>query len=128
MTFFPFVCCHVCFNVGLGYNCGCLDKHVVRLTCPDQFLSPNGKVPDGCVSVTVTAHCDSTKIEHHTIHAEHLTASPPRGKDQNCLILKGDRAGQVHKVKDCKSRQQKVILYDRTLFTFDDICLVIDAA
>ena len=116
-------------HVGLGYNHGCLDKHVVCLTCPDRFLSPtDGKVPDGCVSVTVTAHCDITKIKHHTIHAIHLTASPPRGKDQKCLILKGERAGQVHKDKDCKSRQWKVVLYDGTSFTFDEICLVMDAA
>ena len=118
----------MCFNVSLGYNCGCLDKCVVCLTCSDQFLSPISIVPDGCVSVTVTAHRDSSRIEHHTISAVHLTASPLRGKDQKCLILQGKRAGQVHKVKDCKSRQRKIVLYNGTSFTFDDICLVIDAA
>ena len=118
----------MCFNVGLGYNCGSLEKCVVRSTCPDRISSPNGKVPDGCVSVTVTAHRDSTRVDNHTIPAIHLTASPPRAKDQKCLILEGDRAGQVHMVKDCKSRQQKVLLYDRTSFSFNEICLVIDAA
>ena len=118
----------MCFNVGLGYDCGSLEKRVVRSTCPDRFLSPNGKVPDGCVSVTVTARRDSTRVDNHTIPAIHLTASPPRAKDQKCLILEGDRAGQVHMVKDCKSRQQKVLLYDGTSFSFDEICLVIDAA
>ena len=80
------------------------------------------------VSVTVTTHHDSTRIKHHTIGAVHLTLSPPRGKNQKCLILKGERAGQVHKVKDCKSRQQKMVLYNGISFTFDDICLVIDTA
>ena len=34
----------------------------------------------------------------------------------------------MHKDKDCKSRQWKVVLYDGTSFTFDEICLVMDAA
>ena len=78
---------HVCLNVGIGYNHGSLCKRVVHTTCPDQFVSKEGEVPPGCLSVTVTAQRDSTKIKHHMIPAVHLTASPSRAKGQKCLIL-----------------------------------------
>lgn len=128
-SFCHFAHYHICFNVGIGYNHGSLHKWVVHTTCPDRFLGPEGPVSSGCVSVTVTAHHNSTQIERHVIPAEYLTAAPPRGKDQKCLILKGKMAGQVHCVKLCKTRQQPpmVILYNGTSLPLSDTCLVIEA-
>ncbi|KAL4074011.1 hypothetical protein J3A83DRAFT_4187567 [Scleroderma citrinum] len=79
---------HVCLNVGFGYNHGSLCKQVVYTTCPNQFLSEDGETLAGFLSVTVTAHHDSTKIEHHTNPAVHLTAAPPKAKSQTCMVLK----------------------------------------
>ena len=100
---------------------------MVCTTCPDQFLSKEGEVSPGCLSVTVTAHRDSTKIEHHTIPAVHLTASPPRAKGQKCLILKGQIVGQIWGIKECKLRKQQVVLSNGVVLPLDNICLVIEA-
>ena len=118
---------HVCLNVGIGYNRGSLCKLVVSTTCPDRFLGKEGQVPPGCLSVTVTAHHDSTKIKHHMVPAVHLTAAPPRAKGQKCLILKGEIAGQIRGVKECKLRKQQVILSSGVMLPLDDVCLVIEA-
>ena len=120
---------HVCLNVGIGYNHGLLCKQVVYTTCPDRFLGPEGPIPPGCVSVTITAHHDSTRIEHHVIPAEHLTPAPPRAKNHKCLVLKGEMSGQIHHVKQCKTRQQPpmVILYNGTSLPLNDTFWIVDA-
>ena len=100
---------------------------MVRTTCPDRFLGKEGQVPPGCLSVTVTAHRDSTKIEHHMVPAVHLTAAPPRAKGQKCLILKGKIVGQIWGIKECKLRKQQVILSSGVMLPLDDVCLVIEA-
>ncbi|KAL4062239.1 hypothetical protein V8B97DRAFT_2026896 [Scleroderma yunnanense] len=111
---------HVCLNVGLGYDLVCT-------TCPNQFLGKDGEVLAGFLSVTVTAHCDSTKIEHHTIPAVHLTAAPPRAKGQTCMVLKGELAGQIWCVKECRLKKQQVVLSNGVVLSLNDVCLVIEA-
>ncbi|KAL4063582.1 hypothetical protein V8B97DRAFT_1876595, partial [Scleroderma yunnanense] len=102
---------HVCFNVRLHYNCGILVKW-------------DGPAPPGCVCTTVTA-LHTTKIKHHTIPAKCLTSAAPKGKGDKCLILKGEKAGQIHVIKECRMKKQQVVLNNGTMLLFDDVCWVI---
>ncbi|KAL4078484.1 hypothetical protein V8B97DRAFT_2021528 [Scleroderma yunnanense] len=95
---------HVCFNVGLCYNHGVLVKEVVHTTCPDQCLGKDGPAPPGCVCTTVTA------------------LSAPKGKGEKCLILKGEKVGQIHIIKECRTKKQQVVLNNGTMLPFNDVC------
>ncbi|KAL4072422.1 hypothetical protein V8B97DRAFT_1917201 [Scleroderma yunnanense] len=106
---------HVCLNVGLGYDHGSLCKQV------------DGEVLAGFLSVTVTAHHNSIKIEHHTIPAVHLTAAPPKAKGQTCVVLKGELAGQIWCIKECRLKKQQVMLSNGVVLSLNDVCLVIEA-
>ncbi|KAL4065734.1 hypothetical protein V8B97DRAFT_2025636 [Scleroderma yunnanense] len=105
---------HVCFNVGLCYNCGILVKQV------------DGPAPPGCVCTTVTA-LHATKIEHHMIPVECLTPAAPKGKGEKCLILKGKKVGQIHVIKECRTKKWQVVLNNGTTLPFDNVCWVIGA-
>ena len=116
---------HVCLNVGFLYKNAALVKWVVRTTCPDRFFSKKlGPAPPGEVSVTVTA-LRTGQIEHHIIPASCLTPAAPKGKGNTCLILSGDNKGQVHSIRECKTKKRQVILTDGTTLSFDDVCWVI---
>jgi len=69
--------------------------------------------------MTVTALCCPI-IEHHTIPAEYLTPAAPRGKGEKCLVIKGQKTGQVHTIKE-------VVLDDSTMLPFDNVCWVVEA-
>lgn len=96
------------------------------MTCLDQFLGKEGPAPPGSVCATVTA-LHGPIIEHHTIPAEYLTPAAPRGKGKKCLIIKGLKAGQVHSIKECRTKKQQVVLDDRMTLPFDDVCWVVEA-
>ncbi|KAL4065005.1 hypothetical protein V8B97DRAFT_2025797 [Scleroderma yunnanense] len=103
---------HVCFNVRLHYNHGILVKQV------------DGPAPPGCVCTTVTALC-TIKIEHYMIPVECLTPAAPKGKGEKCLMLKGEKAGQIHVIKECRMKKWQVVLNNGTTLPFDNVCWVI---
>ncbi|KAL4065288.1 hypothetical protein J3A83DRAFT_4190674 [Scleroderma citrinum] len=83
-----------------------------------------------CLNVGLGYDCGSlcnTKIEHHTIPAVHLTAAPPRAKGQTCMVLKGELAGQIWCVKECRLKKQQVVLSNGVVLSLNDVCLVIEA-
>ena len=79
------------------------------------------------VCTTVTA-LRTAQVEHHIIPALCLTPAAPKGKGTLCLILEGNKKGQICVIQECRSRKQQVILCDETTLAFDDVCSVIDAA
>ena len=101
---------------------------MVRTTCPDRFFCKElGPAPPGCVCTTVTA-LRTAQVEHHIIPASCLTPAAPKGKGTPCLILEGDKKGQICVIQECRSRKRQVILCDGTTLAFDDVCSVIEAA
>jgi len=74
----------------------------------------------------VTALCCPI-IEHHTIPAEYLTPAAPRGKGEKCLVIKGQKAGQVHTIKECRTKKWQVVLDDSMMLPFDNVCWVVEA-
>ncbi|KAI6030077.1 hypothetical protein EDC04DRAFT_2605586 [Pisolithus marmoratus] len=123
---------HVCLRVGVSYNCGSLLKRVVRTMVPDRFstvVHGRGLAPPGHVSVTVTSSTVSANIEHHFIPARDLTPANPRSAGQYCLVLHGELAGQIHRVKKCQVKKDPkgVELEDGTKLLLGDVCQVISA-
>ncbi|KAI5980848.1 hypothetical protein EDC04DRAFT_2617888 [Pisolithus marmoratus] len=99
---------HVCLRVGMSYNCGSLLKRVVHTMVPDCFstvVHGHGLAPPGHVSVTVTSSTVSANIEHHFIPVRDLTPANPRSAGQYCLVLHGELAGQIHRVKKCQVKK-----------------------
>jgi hypothetical protein len=125
--FCDFTSHRVCLRVSTHYRVSSLNKRVVRTNCPDRFCGNAGRAPPGFVSVTVSSSSVSTTIEHHNISAEHLTPSAPSAAKQYCLILKGERAGEVHRIKKCMSRKPplQVVLENGDTFPLADVCQVI---
>ncbi|KAI6038183.1 hypothetical protein EDC04DRAFT_2604269 [Pisolithus marmoratus] len=98
----------VCLRVAASYNRGSLLKRVVHTTVPDRFstvVHGLGLAPPGHVSVTVTSSTVSANIEHHFIPACDLTPANPRSAGQYCLVLHGELAGQIHRVKKCQVKK-----------------------
>ena len=115
---------HFFFNVSLAYAGGCLNKHVVRTTCPSRFFSVNAGPPlPGCLSVTVSGHNSRSGIQHHYIPAKHLMLAHPVGKHQSVILLKGD-VGQIFGLRQCSRTKKQVTLDNGEVVPFADICLV----
>ncbi|KAI6019588.1 hypothetical protein EDC04DRAFT_2607505 [Pisolithus marmoratus] len=120
----------VCLRVAASYNRGSLLKQVVHTTVPDRFsmvVHGLGLAPPGHVSVTVTSSTVSANIEHHFIPARDLTPANPRSAGQYCLVLHGELAGQIHRVKKCQVKKdlKGVELEDGTKLPLGDVCQVI---
>ncbi|KAL4064571.1 hypothetical protein J3A83DRAFT_4191290 [Scleroderma citrinum] len=64
-------------------------------------------------------------IEHYMIPVECLTPAAPKGKGEKCLMLKGEKAGQIHVIKECRMKKWQVVLNNGTTLPFDNVCWVI---
>ena len=112
------------------FNNASLHRRIVRTMSPDPFHSNvAGSAPLGHVCVTVTGHNRGSGIQHHIIPATCLRPTDPTAKNQLCLVIKGERAGEIIVVKKCqKSIRMVVSVNDEVAFSFDDVCLVYQSA
>ena len=121
-NFCDFTSVHLGFNVSLQFTQVSLGNRVVQTVCPDQFCSKDGYTPPGSVCVTVTGHNRGAGIQHLTIPGRYLTPANPSGKRHLCLVLKGAKAGNIVRIKECCRKATQVVTEEGQIFLFSDIC------
>jgi len=121
-NFCDFTSVHLGFNVSLQFTQASLGNRVVRTVCPDRFCGKDGRAPPGSVCVTVTGHNRGAGIQYLTIPGHYLTPANPSGKRQLCLVLKGAKAGNIVRIKECRRKTAQVVTEEGENFPFSDIC------
>ena len=108
------------------FNNASLHRRIVQMMSPDPFHSNvAGSAPLGHVCVTVTSHNRGSGIQHHIIPAMCLRPADPTAKNQLCLVIKGERVGEIIVVKKCQKSIRAIVSdHDGAVFSFGDVCLI----
>lgn len=112
----------------VGFMGGRLHKRFVFIACPDPFCDANGPTTEDCIAVFCASSNAGAALQHYYIPSKHLSAAPPRRKNQQVLVLEGGSRRHIFTITKCnmKKNSAEVAILPTSSITlhFDKICLV----